>query len=82
MWDLGPMEAEGQLFGGVWGGGALPLQRGGLGGRQPPQRKMVPGAIANSEIRNPEGLTWIRLGSQPGLMLGIQPDTESNLGPG
>ena len=26
------MEAEGRLFGGVWGGGAPPLQRGGSGG--------------------------------------------------
>ena len=39
------MEAEGRLFGGVWGGGA------------PPQRKMDPGAIANSEIRNPATIT-------------------------
>ena len=42
------MEAEGRLFGGVWGGGAPPLHRGG------PHRKGGLGAIANSEVRNPE----------------------------
>ena len=33
------MEAEGRLFGGVWGGGAPPLQRGGSGGAAAPPRE-------------------------------------------
>ena len=40
IWDLGSMEAEGRLFGGVWGGGAPPQQRGGSGGAAvPPEKK-------------------------------------------
>ena len=47
------MEAEGRLFGGVWGVEPPHCNAGGLGGGSPPQRKMDPEAIANSEIRNP-----------------------------
>ena len=42
IWVLGPMEAEGRLFGGVWGGGAPPLQRGGSGGAAAPPEKNGP----------------------------------------
>ena len=54
IWALGPMEAEGRLFGAVWGGGATPLQRGVCGGRQPSHTKAVSAAIGNSEIPNPD----------------------------
>ena len=54
------MEAEGRLFGGVWGGGAPPLQRGGSGGRQPPQRKMVPGGpyVGSKNLKFQNGPKW------------------------
>ena len=42
-------------FGGVWGGAEPPhCNAGGVGVRQPPHRKRALGAIANSEIRNPD----------------------------
>ena len=41
-WVLGPMEAEGRLIGGVWGGGAPPLQRGGSGRAAAPPEKNEP----------------------------------------
>ena len=37
-----PLEAEGRLFGGVWGGGAPPLQRPGCGGAAAPPPKRDP----------------------------------------
>ena len=53
--NMGPRAHGGQrpTFGGVLPGGAPPLQRGGYGAAAAPHRKESPGAIANSEIRNP-----------------------------